>query len=119
MPYVPTDKQAAQQHEVLEEPKHKEASEDEDVMDAVARSRQRDAGLGALSERQHGQHSSSPSRSDVDEVPSLHIQANKCHITEPPFRHSVLCMLLLHVQRQLMPRLESVAGGQRGSNLHR
>ena len=31
----------------MEEPEHKEASEDEDVMEAVARSRRRDAGLEA------------------------------------------------------------------------
>ena len=107
-PFAPTDKQPAQQPEVLEEPEHKEASEDEDVMEAVARSRQRDAGLDALLERRQSHHGASPSRSDSDEVPSLHAQACKCYITEHPFRQSALCplygMQLLHVPSQLMPR---------------
>ena len=37
-------------------------------MDAVARSRQRDAGLSALLERRQSHHSAGPSHSDDDEV---------------------------------------------------
>ena len=105
-PFVPTDEQPPQQPEVLEEPEHKEASEDEDVMEAVARSRQRDAGLDVLLDRRQSHHGASPSRSDSDEVPCPH---PKRHITEHPFRQTVMCplhgMQLLHIQSQLIPRL--------------
>ncbi|CAL5219539.1 g1390 [Coccomyxa viridis] len=53
--------------EVIEEPEHKEASEDEDVMEAVARSRRRDAGLEALLQRRQSNHEAGPSNSDAEE----------------------------------------------------
>lgn len=66
----PTDTRPAEQAppEVIEEPKHKEASEDEDVMEAVARSRRRDAGLEALLERRQSSREAGPSNSDDEEV---------------------------------------------------
>ena len=53
--------------EVIEEPEHKEASEDEDVMEAVARSRRRDAGLEALLQRRQSNDEAGPSNSDEEE----------------------------------------------------
>ena len=52
----------------MEEPEHKEASEDEDVMAAVARSRRRDAGLEALLQRRQSNAVAGPSTSDEVEV---------------------------------------------------
>ncbi len=65
----------------MEEPEHKEASEDEDVMEAVARSRRRDAGLEALLQRRQSNDEAGPSTSDDEEVHLLHLHC-------PPFQLS-------------------------------